>query len=191
MFHSVRKDSNDPADALLVGFEDGALHLSIYDFFEIGNFNANQACNQTGLSIIHHASHPYFSTHSLLLSPCQNGDGHKVFFAPLDLRLIPDTGRYLSLLASKSTQLQNVLRYIKESQVHMYKDFNSSQDLAQKFIRNIEEALQEKEACDFVSAAYHLVATGDCYPAMKEWLVDELGERVSLVEIYAFEAATE
>ena len=97
---------------------------------------------------------------------------------PLDLRLISNTGRYLSLLASKSIQLHNILRYMQQVQKQMYTEFKSSQDLPRRFMQNVEEPLQERLDCSWIQAAYHLVVTGNCYPQVKEWLVDELGERV-------------
>ena len=179
MIQSFQKTQDDSADVLLVGYEDGSLRLSIYDFFRIGTFDTRHISPDLHRSRpLLHSSHPFCSTHALLASSLSQGQ-EDLYFVPFDLRLIPDTGRYLSVLASKSTQLQNVLRYIGEVQVQMYGDFKTSQDLPHKFIRNIEEALQEKNQCGFISAAYHLAVTGNCYPCMKEWLVDELGERVS------------
>ena len=97
---------------------------------------------------------------------------------PLDLRLISSTGRYLSLLASKSTRLHNILRYMQQVQKQIYSEFKASQDLPRRFVRNVEEALQETHDCTWMQAAYHTVVTGHCFPQVKEWLVDEMGERV-------------
>ena len=185
IFHSSKKEFDDSADVLLVGHEDGKMHLSIYDFFEIGTFDAQQISPdlQSSKPLLH-SSHPFCSSHAVIFSvirylgePIRQNEG-ELFFVPFDLRLIPETGRYLSLLASKSTQLQNVLRYIRETQIQMYNEFKSSQELPHKFIRNIEDMLRQNNEPNFMNATYHLVVTGNCYPSMKEWLVDELGERV-------------
>jgi anaphase-promoting complex subunit 4 len=175
LFQSSRKESHESADVLLVTFKDGSINLSIYDFFEIGSFLPEQISSLQG-NVIQHCSHPLSSTHALLSSTRGKG----VYFHPLDLRLLPATGRYLSLLASKSTQLLNILRYMKDVQVQIYNEFKVSQDLPMRFMQNIEETLQEKEENNFVNAAYQLAAAGFCSPAMKEWLVDELGERVCI-----------
>lgn len=111
----------------------------------------------------------------LVLTPV--GDEEELHIVPLDLRLLSNAGRYLSLLASKSTQLHNVLRYIHQVQRQMYNDFKASQDLARRFIANIEESLRGQADYNWMQAAYHLVVTGNCYPEVKEWLVDQLGER--------------
>ena len=102
-----------------------------------------------------------------------------LYVVPLDLRLVSTAGRYLSLLASKSNQMHSILRYLCQVQREMYCEFKVAQDLPGKFIRSIEETL--KETCDstWTHAAYHLVVTGNCPPEVKEWLIDELGERVN------------
>lgn len=178
MFQPLTTGSTDSADILVVGFEDGSIHLSIYEFFEIGSFNLQQASRRfQDCTPIFHCSHPYSTTHSMLVST-PVGDQEGLHVVPLDLRLLSNAGRYLSLLASKSTQLHNVLRYIHQVQRQMYNDFKASLDLPSRFIANIEESLQEQANCDWMQAAYHLVVTGNCYPQVKEWLVDQLGERV-------------
>ncbi|KAL8831838.1 MAG: hypothetical protein Q9191_000627 [Dirinaria sp. TL-2023a] len=104
-------------------------------------------------------------------------DGETLCMTPLDLRLISSTGRYLSLLASKSTRLHNLLRYMQQVQKQIYSEFKASQDLPRRFVRNVEETLQETHDCTWTQAAYHTVVTGHCFPQVKEWLVEELGER--------------
>ena len=178
IFQPPSKSSNEAADILIVGFEDGTIHLSVYDFFEIGSFNLRLAWQSFyNCKLLNHCSHPLSTTHAMLVandSSTQAG----LYFVPLDLRLISNAGRYLSLLASKATQLHNILRYMQQVQKQMYNEFKSSQDLPRRFMQNIEEPLQENLDCTWIQAAYHLVVTGNCYPQVKEWIVDELGERV-------------
>ena len=171
LLHPTKQDSAGSADVMITGFEDGTIHLSIYDFFEIGSFQL------PGSKLLQHCSHPCSTTHSLLVSTRQS-DRDQVQLIPLDLRLISNAGRYLSLLASKSTQLHNLIRYMHQVQNQLVSEFRTSQDLPSRFIRNVEEALQEKGGCSWVHAAYHLAVTGNCYAPVKEWLVEELGERV-------------
>lgn len=164
-----------------MGFEDGTIHISIYDFFEIGSFNLQQASRGfQDCKPILHCSHSLSTTHSLLTLNSREGQD-ELNFVPLDLRLLSNAGRYLSLLASKSNQLHNVLRYIHQVQRQMYTDFKASQDLPGRFVGNIEETLRENSDCNWMQAAYHLAVTGHCIPEVKEWLVDQLGERVRLV----------
>ena len=114
------------------------------------------------------------------------GDQEELHIVPLDLRLLSNAGRYLSLLASKSTQLHNVLRYVHQVQRQMYNDFKASQDLPNRFMANIEGSLQEQADCNWKQAAYHLVVTGNCYSGVKEWLVDQVGERVRIENIQPY-----
>ena len=182
MFQPLNTDSTDSADVLLVGFEDGTIHLSIYDFFEIGNFNLRQA--PRGLSHCQpllHCSHPFSTTHSLLVANKEEGQ-EDLYIVPLDLRLISSTGRYLSLLASKSTQMHNVLRYTLHVQGQMYSDFKASQELPTRFMESIGDTLRDQSDCNWIQAAYHLVVTGHCLPGVKEWLVEQVGERVWLTK---------
>ena len=170
--------SFDSADILVVGFEDGTIHLSIYDFFEIGSFRLGQRPDGfDNCKPLLHCFHPSSTTHSLLVSHSLQSETH-LSVVPLDLRLLSNAGRYISILASKSTQLQNLLRYIRQVQVQMYGDFKAAQDLPNRFITNIKQTLSEKGDWSWTQLAYHLVVTGDCPNEVKEWLVDQVGERV-------------
>ncbi|OJJ45674.1 hypothetical protein ASPZODRAFT_159948 [Penicilliopsis zonata CBS 506.65] len=176
MFHATAKTS-DSVDVLVVGFDDGTLHLRIFDCFEIGSLQIGAACR-----ILRHASHPFSSTHALVASvPSVVGAGGNpnpsLRLITLDLRFIPKSGRYLSLLASKTTQLQNLLRYINQVQRQIELEWKNAQELPVRYMRSVNEDLQEKCHCDFITAAYHLVVTGDCFEPLKEFLVDIVGER--------------
>ncbi|OAX78547.1 hypothetical protein ACJ72_07142, partial [Emergomyces africanus] len=173
IFHATNKNTSDSVDVLLAGFDDGAIHLRIFDCFDVGSFHVGSSLGgSTASKLLLHSSHPISSTHSLLFST-ENG----LRLVTLDLRFITRSGRYLSLLASKITQLQNLLRYIKQVQGQIQLEWKNAQDLPGRYIRNVTEDLQDKCACDFVTAAYHLVVTGDCFQPLREFLVDVLGER--------------
>ena len=170
-------DSTESVDVLVVGFDDGTIHLNIYDFFQIGSFNLQKASSSLQRSKpLSHCYHPYSTTHSLIVS--SSSKNPLLFVVPLDLRLVSNAGRYLSVLASKSTQMHNILRYLHLVCKEVCNELQSSQELPRKFIYNVDETLKEKSDCNWVHAAYHLVVTGDCLPGVKDWLADELGERV-------------
>ena len=167
------------ADVLVIGFENGTIHLSIYDFFEIGTFQLPKSSDQlAACRPLMHCFHPLSTTQSLLVSEPHKG-GYGLCLIPIDLRLLSQGGNYLPVLASKSTQLQNLLRYIQQVQIQIYGDFKVALDLPSRFIANVEDSLNEKGEWTWVQAAYHLVVTGNCPTDVKEWLVDQLGERVS------------
>ena len=173
LFHGTKRENQESIDALLVGLDQGQVQLKVYDTFSLGDFSISN----TNMAVSNHTSHPFASTHALLW---QSGlaDSFTVHLQALDIRPITDAGRYLSLIASKTTQLQNLLRYLNLAQQQILNEFKNSQDLPKKFMRNAEESLQEHDHCSLVDAMFHLAATGHCFNTMKEWLVDDLGERV-------------
>jgi len=178
IFHSS-KDTGDSVDVLFVGFDDATVHLRIFDCFEIGTFPVGEATGTAeSCQILRHASHPLSSTHALLVSPTTGQDQAPLNLVTLDLRFIAKSGRYLSLLASKTTQLQNLLRYIAQVQRQIELEWKNAQELPSRFLRSINMDLEEKCQCDFTTAIYHLVATGHAFQPMKEFLVDIVGERV-------------
>ncbi|PWY90049.1 anaphase-promoting complex component Cut20/Apc4 [Aspergillus heteromorphus CBS 117.55] len=177
IFHSISKSTSDAVDVMLVGFDDGTVHLRIFDCFEIGSLQIGTSLGNGGpCQILRHSSHPLSSTHALLaLAP--EGSPSPLHLLTLDLRFITRSGRYLSLLAHKTTQLQNLLRYIGQVQKQIELEWKNAQELPARYMRSVTEDLQEKCHCDFVTAAYHLVVTGDCFEPLKEFLVDIVGER--------------
>ncbi|KAJ5126704.1 hypothetical protein N7448_007483 [Penicillium atrosanguineum] len=178
IFHSSAKDTGDSVDVLFVGFDDGSVHLRIFDCFEIGSLPVGESTGQAkSCQIFRHASHPLSSTHALLASPDAGQDQGPLTLVTLDLRFITKSGRYLSLLASKTTQLQNLLRYIGQVQRQIELEWKNAQELPFRFLRSVNMDLEEKCQCDFTTAIYHLVATGHAFGPMKEFLVDIVGER--------------
>ncbi|PYH96736.1 anaphase-promoting complex component Cut20/Apc4 [Aspergillus ellipticus CBS 707.79] len=177
IFHSISKSTSDAVDVMLIGFDDGTVHLRIFDCFEIGSLHIGNPVGDSGPSqILRHASHPLSSTHALLALAPEATPG-PLHLLTLDLRFITRSGRYLSLLAHKTTQLQNLLRYISQVQRQIELEWKNAQELPARYMRSVTEDLQEKCHCDFVTATYHLVVTGDCFEPLKEFLVDIVGER--------------
>ncbi|KAI9753556.1 MAG: hypothetical protein M4579_005098 [Chaenotheca gracillima] len=174
LFSPLRKKEDESVDVLVTGTANGAVHLSIFDCISLGSFNLGIKSDRLrGCRVQLHASHPYSSTHTLLVA---SGSSAPVL-VPFDLLFISNSGAHLSLLASKSSQLQNLRRYVNQVQILLQNEWKSSQDLPTRFLRNIDESLMECIGMTFVQGAYHLVVTGDCPSALKEWLVDELAER--------------
>ncbi|KAL8733147.1 MAG: hypothetical protein Q9166_002339 [cf. Caloplaca sp. 2 TL-2023] len=145
--------------------------------FSIGDFQLKDAePSLIDSKPLLHCSHPLSTTHAILASTTSN-DPQVLHVIPFDLRLISIAGRQLSFLASKVTELHSLRSYIHQALEQIHNEIRTSQDLPTRFMRNINETLLEKSDCTWVNAAYHLVVTGHCYPEVKEWLVDELGER--------------
>ena len=174
LFESAVGGITEAADVLVIGFEDGTLHLSIYDSFEVGLFQLPSSRAPLTCRAISYSHSPFSSTHALL-----GLQGDELQLVPIDLRLLYDGGNHMSLLASRSSQLKHLLKYVRQAQKQVRADFISSQTLPTKFVHLVEEELKEQRQCTFEQAAYHLIMTGNCFPEMKEWLVDQIGERVS------------
>lgn len=166
---------NNSVDVMVAGTKEGSIHLSIYDSFVIGAFDSPVKILDGPSQLILHAAHRQCSTHALLM---KSTISESVFFVPMDLRFISASSGYLSLLASRSTALHNLLRYVHQVQSLMAVEWKATRDLPGKFIRNINETLGEKNNRNIVQALYHSVATGHTFPEVREWLVDELAERV-------------
>ncbi|KAJ9616326.1 hypothetical protein H2200_000044 [Cladophialophora chaetospira] len=171
-------------DALLVGLSDRAtrceVHLRIFDSFEVGTVDISAVMpTREPARVIRIQSHPYLATVFLVVEQSSERDKERrLHLLSLDLSFIPQTGRNLPLVAKKATQLGNLLRYISQVQTQLVAEVKAAFDLPSRFLRNINESLVEAdENADFVYAAHHLAVTGDCDPKLKEWLVDEVGDR--------------
>ncbi|PVH86890.1 hypothetical protein DL98DRAFT_449113 [Cadophora sp. DSE1049] len=176
LFRPFDPKDNTSVNVMVVGTKGGNIHLSIYDSFEIGSFLTPVTIAGVPCHLSRHASHQDSSTHALLMELPESGKS--LYFVPMDLRFISASSEYLSLLASRSTALNNLLRYIHQVQVLMISEWKSTQELPSRFLQNINETLAEKgDNRDIVQALYHSVATGHTFPSVREWLVDELSER--------------
>ncbi|KIW31099.1 uncharacterized protein PV07_02780 [Cladophialophora immunda] len=175
-------------DALLVGLsnENGgcAAQLRVFDSFDIGTVDLTgvlppgQAAGRTS-RVLRMESHPFMSTVFLVIeqSP-REGTASSLHLLSLDLSFIPQTGRNLPLVARKVSQLGYLLRYISQVRTQLVAEVKAAFDLPGRFLRNINESLAEgDENADFTFAAHHLAVTGICSPKLKEWLVDEVGDR--------------
>ncbi|KAK4218072.1 anaphase-promoting complex, cyclosome, subunit 4-domain-containing protein [Rhypophila decipiens] len=183
VFRPCKAEDANTVHVMTVGTADGGIHLSIYDSFIIGTFRPSPitagmtAPARGSFHLCGHGFHPDISTHSLLLRP--QDDSAKLYVLPMDLTFIHDSPINLSLLASKTTTLQNLLRYLKQTQSHMAGEFKSSRELPNRFILGVQEDLQKMERgpITIVQALCHTVTTGDVFPPMKEWLLESLTER--------------
>lgn len=189
VFRPCKAEDADDVHVMVVGTADGGIHLSIYDSFVIGTFKHSPLKEraQPGpgessgvFQLCGHGSHPEISTHMLLLRP-QAGDGTTLYLVPMDLAFLHQSPVNLSLLASKTTTLQNLLRYLKQTQAHMVGEWKSTRELPARFMLGVEDDLKKmpNREMTIVQALYHTVVTGHVFAPVKEWLVDSLAERVS------------
>lgn len=192
IFHSHHLKDHNAVDTLIRCTDDGTVNPTIYDSLRIVNVRLPSEWSIESYQPLVHASHPFSCSHGLLMEI----DGRKsssdtpskplektkrnvnLALVPLTLKFIPSAGIYLHLIASKTTQLQNLLLYIEQCLQRIRTFWNQSQDLPSKFIRNVTETLEERGQGDLVMNFYHLACTGSCPAIIKEWLVDELTESV-------------
>ncbi|KAL7942047.1 anaphase-promoting complex, cyclosome, subunit 4 domain-containing protein [Trichoderma barbatum] len=183
LFRTPKRDTYDQVNVMIVGTNDGKLQLSIYDSFIIGTFpqptldsSASESYGTTHM--IQHASHPQVSTHSLIYAEKQN-EPRELHLVPMDLPFLSFSPINLSLLSSKLTTLQALLRYLKQISLHMQVEWKNARELPARFLRSVQGDLEEMNSGprDIVSALFHTAITGHAYPVVKEWLVDSLAER--------------
>jgi len=186
VFQPPKHQDNNTVDVMLVGCSDSAIHLSIYDTFTIGTFKVDTRTGTSGsgggvpLRLLQHASNSQLSTYSLLMTR-QETNADTLYLVPMDITFISSSPINLSLLASKTTTLQKLLRYIKQTQVHMLGEWQSARELPGRFLMSIQGELEEQPTgCkNIAEALYHTVLSGHTFPEVREWLVDRLAERVS------------
>ncbi|KAI0419968.1 anaphase-promoting complex, cyclosome, subunit 4-domain-containing protein [Xylaria grammica] len=183
LFRPFSQDDSDKVDVMIVGTDDGQIHISIYDSFFIGSFRYSLPPSfgkQTELQLCGCASHLELSTHVLVFKPSTGDKTKALYLVPIDLTFINSSPENLSLLASKTTTLQKLLRYVKQVQIHMLHEWQSTRELPNRFLNSINEALRDSGAygeMNIGQALYHSVVTGHTFPEVKEWLVDQLAER--------------
>jgi len=187
LFRPFSQDGSDRVDVMIVGTSDGQIHISIYDTFVIGSFHYSLPPSfgrQADLQLCGSASHPELSTHILVFKPSTGENTKTLYLVPIDLTFIHSSPENLSLLASKTTTLQKLLRYVKQVQFHMLHEWHSTRELPRRFLNSINETLREAGTygdMQIGQAMYHSVVTGHTFPEVKEWLVDQLAERVRVL----------
>ena len=177
LLHSHHLKDQNSVDMFIRCSDRGTIHPSIYDSMETVSIHLPTAWNLESTPLLH-TSHPYSCSHVLLMrttSPATRKS--QLAFVPLTLNFISSAGIYLHLIASKTSQLQNLLLYITQCLQRIRTFFKHAQDLPGKFMLNISETLEEKGQGDLVTNLFHLACTGNCSPTMREWLVDELAEQ--------------
>ena len=177
LIHSHHLKDYNSVDMFIRCSERGTVHPSIYDPLETVTVSLPSAWNIESTPLLH-ANHPYGCSHGLLMqTSTTNSQTRNIAFVPFTLNFIPSAGIYLHLIASKTSQLQNLLLYITQCLQRTRTFFKHATDLPSKFMLNISETLEEKGQGDLTTNLFHLACTGACPPLIREWLVDELAEQ--------------
>lgn len=178
LFQPPKREEYEQVNVMVVGTSDGRLQLNIYDSFLVGTFPSPVPNAPTASRMISHAAHSQLSTHALLFAESQSETAH-IHLIPMDLPFISSSPVNLSLLGTKLTILQKLLRYVKQTQLHMQVEWKNTRELPSRFLRSVQDDLEELPSGprSIVSALYHTVVTGHAYRPVREWLVDSLAER--------------
>ncbi|KAF7560005.1 hypothetical protein G7046_g4140 [Stylonectria norvegica] len=178
LFKPPKPEEYDQVNVMIVGTSDGNLQLNIYDSFIIGSFKCPAPNPSVASQLIQHASHPQISTHALLIAE-KPLNPEEVHLVPMDLPFISSSPINLSLLASKLTTLQKLLRYLDQTQLHMQVEWKNTRELPGRFLKGIVGDLEEMPSGPrgIVPALYHIVVTGHAPEPVREWLVESLAER--------------
>lgn len=180
VFRQSKAEEADDVHVMIVGTADGGIHLSIYDSFALGTVKHSPRGDGI-FQLCGHSSHPEISKHMLVLRP-KAGDGTALYLVPMGLAFLDYSPVNLSLLASKTTALQNLLRYLRQTQALMVSEWKSTRELPGRFMAGVEDDLKKMPNGEMtvVQALYHTLATGHLFEPVKEWLVDTLGDRVGI-----------
>lgn len=192
LFQPLKPEDQDKINVMVVGTTDGRLHLSIYDSFVIGSslgtpFSVSEDDKESH-TLIRHAFHPDVSTQALVMAKQDEEELQAVYIVPMDLPFISSSPINLSLLASKLTTLQKLLRYLKQTQLHMKVEWQNTKDVPRRLLSIIEEDLDKmpQGPRKIIPALFHLAVTGHAHAPLKEWLLDSLTERVGGLAIFCY-----
>ena len=180
--HPYTEESYNELDLLFLGGNGGTTRLILYDSLNIGSVEPASHSQNMTLKYLQHTSHPYSHSH-MLLTEVQDADDPntppQIALMPLSLKFMEPGGNHLQIISSKTAQLERLLQYISECIFALGYHWKHGQDLPKRFMSFVNETLEEKKEATLVQNLYHLAITGNCPPTIKEWLVDELAERVS------------
>ena len=200
MFQPVRQHNQAlTTNVIAVAHTDAHVHIRIFDSFEIGDININtshnQRSNQSSDRILRIISHPFShrifflvqSELAALTSPSRHTrsknfsdvDTTSLHLVALNLNFLKDLPWTISVLATKATQLQNLIRYIHQIESQLTREVKTAFDLPRRFLSALDGDLQEEdgEGNTFETCAYHAMLTGEVGGKFKEWLTDVLNER--------------
>jgi anaphase-promoting complex subunit 4 len=180
IFHSKSRGPSEMLDVLLTAYEDqhATVNVKIFSSFEIGDVQLSSSIPSSNAKlpskVVQQASHPFLPVHFLLVQRATS-----LHLLRLDLNFIPQTSpHYLPILATKATQLGNLLRYLSQIESQLSHEIKVAFDLPSRYLNNVSESIQQQNPDgDLRTEIWHLICTGECSEVMREWLADEVGDR--------------
>lgn len=162
-------------DVLFIGDDSGKVLLNVFDSFLIGTMELSKLSHQLKprTKLLRHTASSNLATQALLLhEPTSN----KLLFSTMDILFIQQFGQYLFQLASTSTRVQALLRYMTETISAMQTEFKTMNDLSKRFVNIIAEDA-DNAGSEVGLEFFEFLVTGLPSPVLKEWLLDVLQER--------------
>jgi hypothetical protein len=175
---ALHKDSSRELYALntlLLSNQEGAIRVIVYDSLSIGNISLPFAHPARHIK---HASHPLAHCHVLLSQYEAGPTQFQTALLPISFRFLRSAGRNIHFIDSKTAQLELLVQYVGEALIAIEHHWKHAQDLPSRFQQSISETLREKEEPSLSQSLYQLAVTGYCSETLKEWLTDQLAERV-------------
>jgi anaphase-promoting complex subunit 4 len=164
-------------NTFLLSDSNGSIRVVLYDSLNIGSIAIPELQKGSTVKYLRHASHPLAHSH-VVLAKIRSGQQEHFGLIPISLRFLKSVGRNVHFIDFKTAQLEMLVQYIGECISVIHHHWKHAHDLPRRFQQNITEVLSEKEEPDLSQSLYQLAATGYCSNTLKEWLTDELAERV-------------
>jgi anaphase-promoting complex subunit 4 len=164
----------------------GSIQVILYDSLNIGSVAIPGLHQGSALEYLRHASHPLAHSH-LVIAKIRTAEQEQLGLIPISLRFLKSVGRNVHFIDFKTAQLEMLVQYIGECVFVIFNHWKHARDLPRRFQQNITEVLTEKKKPTLMQSLYQLAATGRCTKFVKEWLTDEVAERVR--KIYALIAS--
>jgi Anaphase-promoting complex, cyclosome, subunit 4 len=180
---ALHKDSSRELYALntlLLSNQEGAIRVIVYDSLSIGNISLPFA---HPAQHIKHASHPLAHCYVLLSQYEVDPGQFKTVLLPISFRFLRFAGGNIHFIDSKTAQLELLVQYVGEALTAVEHHWKHAQDLPYRFQQSIRETLLEKEEPTLSQSLYQLAVTGHCSEILREWLTDQLTERVRYIMI--------
>lgn len=163
-------------NAFLMSSSDGPMRIVVYDSLSIGNISMPVPA---GVQVQHlrHSSHPLAHCHNIL-SEYSNQSNCKLVLTPISFRFLKSAGKNVHFIDFKTAQLELLVQYVGEAITAIIHHWKHATDLPSRFQQNVNDSLSEKKEPNLPQSLFQLATTGYCTATMKEWLTDELAERV-------------
>lgn len=177
--HSKNVSHQNDVDTLMLCEDNAGVRVILYDALSLGSIDSAGGAATMQYRFLKHASHPFHSTHMFLTESRIVSENPAISIQPLQLGFLQRGGTHLQIIQSKTAELQYLVQYVGEALLGIHHHWQHALDLPSRFMKFVNEDLQEKDNTTLAQSLLHLACTGHCPPLLKEWLVDTLAERVS------------